>query len=222
MSRQKEILEELQTVITGKTLDALLPPLVFVLANGWLGLTGAIMGALGLSVVMMARRLIKKESLKYSLGGFLGVAIASGLAYWTQNAANYFISSAVTTGVLVLVAIITIVIDRPLALWASHLTRGWPMDWFMRADVKPAYRQVTWMWLLFFILRLMAQVGGLIQGDATQLFWVNTILGWPVTVVVLIASYVYGIWKLNQLGGPGVEEFMQNKPQPWKGQTRGF
>jgi hypothetical protein len=39
---------------------------------------------------------------------------------------------------------------------------------------------------------------------------------------VLAVSYVYGIWRLRKLGGPGVEEFESGKEPPWDGQTRGF
>jgi len=60
------------------------------------------------------------------------------------------------------------------------------------------------------------------RGDAAQLAWANTLLGWPVTILVLVISYIYGIWRLRKLGGPGVEEFTEGADPPWKGQTRGF
>lgn len=48
------------------------------------------------------------------------------------------------------------------------------------------------------------------------------LLGWPVTIVVLVLSYVYGIWRLRKLRGPGVDEFITGKQPPYRGQTRGF
>ncbi|HAS75007.1 MAG TPA: hypothetical protein DCS67_12755 [Clostridiales bacterium UBA8960] len=63
----------------------------------------------------------------------------------------------------------------------------------------------------------------LIKNDnVTGLFVVNTLLGLPITALVLIISYIYGVWRLKRLGGPGIEEHKQNTPKPWKGQTRGF
>jgi hypothetical protein len=47
-------------------------------------------------------------------------------------------------------------------------------------------------------------------------------LGWPAIIVVLSISYIYGIWRLNNLGGPGVDEFKDNKEPPWDGQKKGF
>jgi len=88
--------------------------------------------------------------------------------------------------------------------------------------VKPAYREVTWFWASFFLMRLGVQIIIFQQGDAFRLGWANTLLGWPVTIPVLILSYLYGIWRLRHLGGPGVQEFQVKKDPPWQGQTRGF
>jgi len=117
-----EISEELRSVISGKTLDAVFPPLVFLLANGLFGLIRA-------------------------------AAIAAGFALIANNAANYYFPKIITSA---------------------------------------------------------------------GLFLINTLLGFPVTIAVLVLSYVYGIWRLKQLGGPGIDEFRAHAPKPWRGQTRGF
>jgi hypothetical protein len=220
--RGKEILEELQSVLSAKTLDALLPPFVFVFANGFLGLDLAVALSLLFALVLGLVRLARKQTWQYALGGLLGVAAASGMAYVTRSAANYFLSAAVISGGLSLVAASSLIVGKPLAAWASHLTRGWPIDWFWRHDIKPAYREVTWLWTLFFLMRLSVQIVLLRAGDAVRLAWANLLLGWPVTLIVLVLSYVYGIWRLHSLGGPGVDEFQAGKEPPWRGQVRGF
>lgn len=118
--------------------------------------------------------------------------------------------------------LVSLMIGKPVAAWLSHLTRGWPLEWFWRADVKPAYREVTWIWALLIAARLGIQVYLFQRGDAAALAWANTLLGWPVTIAVLVLSYIYGIWRLRSLGGPGVHEFRAGKNPPWEGQTRGF
>lgn len=47
-------------------------------------------------------------------------------------------------------------------------------------------------------------------------------LGLPVTISVLVLSYIYGVWRLKKLGGPGIEEYRKKSPRPWKGQMKGF
>ncbi len=221
-TKGQEILEELKTVVSGKTIDALFPPLIFVLINAIFGLDIAVFTALGIALLLGFSRIARKQNWLYALGGFLGVTLASGLALLTQSAAGYFIPAIISSTLLVLAALGSLLIGKPLAAWASHLTRGWPLDWFWRNDVKPAYLEVTWLWAVFFSMRLVVQILLFQAGDAATLAWANTLLGWPVLIVVLIITYIYGIWRLRKLGGPGVEEYRAGKEPPWEGQKRGF
>lgn len=222
MVKKQEILEELRSVLAGRTFDALLPPLVYVIANAAFGLLIGAVIALAAALFIFLFRLFKKQDWKYALGGLLAVLLAVGLAYLTQNASSYFLPALFSGGILVLLVLVSLIIGKPLAAWISHLTRAWPLDWFWRSDVKPAYREVTMFWLLILAGRFALQLLLYLKGDATTLGWANTLLGWPVTIIVLVLSYVYGIWRLHQLKGPGVDEFMENKLPPYRGQTRGF
>ena len=222
MSKTNEISEELKSVLSGRTIDALLPPLVFVIVNGFFSLEIAIISALSLAVLLAGVRIIRRQSWYYALGGLLGVGLAAGLALLTRNAASYFLPTIVGSGLMVLVTLVSLFIGKPLAAWLSHLTRGWPLDWFWRKDVRPAYQEVTWLWALLLAMRLGVQVVFYQRGDAATLGWANILLGWPVTIGVLVVSYIYGIWRLRRLGGPGVHEFRDGTAPPWEGQTRGF
>jgi hypothetical protein len=221
-NKSQEIWEELKSVLSGKTFDAILPPIIYAIVDAIFGLPVAVIAAVGVALLLGVVRLLRKQAWQYAFGWLIAVGIAAGLALLTQNAANYFIPGLISSGVLLVLAMLSLVVGKPLAAWASHLTRGWPLDWFWRTDVKPAYREVTWMWLLFIAGRFVIQLSLFQQGQTGQLAWANTLLGWPVTIVVLVVSYIYGIWRLRKLGGPGVEEYQAGKEPPWKGQTRGF
>lgn len=222
MNKGKEILEELTSVLSGKTLDAIVPPLVFVIVNSMFGLTSAIIIALILSSTFALFRIIRKQSGIYALFGTLGILLAGTFAYLADNATNYFLPGIVTNAFILILTVITLILDKPLAAYASHLTRGWRLDWFWRKDVKPAYREVTYMWSLFFLVRTIIQVTLFLSDNVDALVWANTIMGLPVTIVVLTVSYVYGIWRLRNLKGPGIDEYLENKTAPFRGQTRGF
>jgi hypothetical protein len=218
----KELWSELTSVLSGSTLDALLPPVVFVVVNGIWGLGIAVVVAVSLAAGLAIVRLLRKQPWFYALGGLLGVGLAAGLAYLTQNAVNYFLPAIAGSVLFLVIALVSLVVGKPLAAWASHLTRGWPLDWFWREDIKPAYREVTWIWAAFFALRLALQLVLFQSGETAALAWANVLLGWPVTILILLISYLYGIWRLKKLGGPGVDEFETGKEPPWDGQTRGF
>lgn len=220
--RIKVISEELKWVISGKTFDALLPPLLFAIVNGRYQLTVASILAIALAVLLGIIRLARKQPVRYAVGGLTGVVLASGIAYFSNNAANFYLPKIATSALLVLAALVSIVMGKPMAALTSHLTRGWDLDWYWRKDVKPAYQEVTILWFLFFLLRLVLQIILFRRGDVVALAWTNTLLGMPVTIAGLILSYLYGIWRLRKLKGPSVEEHREGKPQPWEGQTRGF
>lgn len=218
----REILDELKSVLSGKTIDALIPPLVFVIINGLLGLMAASFISVLTALGFVARSLLKKRELKYAIGGLLGVLTAVGFAYLSGNATNFFIPQIISSSFMVLLSLGTLVIGKPLAAWLSHLTRGWPIDWFMRKDVKPAYREVTVIWTILLAFRLFIQILLFKGRNLGQIFWVNTLMGTPATIAILVLSYIYGIWRLQKLEGPGVDEYIEGKEKPWRGQKKGF
>lgn len=219
---KKEIMEELHSIFLHKTFDALLPPLIYGVSNAIWGLQTAVILAVATALINFSRRIIREENWKYSLAGLIGVIFASSLAYLSNNASNYFIPALTSSSLFLLASVITLLLGKPLAAWASHLSRGWPLDWFWRDDVKPAYREVTILWAFYFAFRLSIQLRIFFSEAVLNLAWVNIILGWPAIIVVLSISYIYGIWRLNNLGGPGVDEFKEGKAPPWDGQKKGF
>ena len=221
-SKLAEILGELKSVLSGRTFDAILPPLLYGLLNGKFGLTLAAVAAGGVAFAFFLYRLAKRQNWAYALVGLAGVALATGLALITREASAYYLPGILYSALLVLLLIISLVVSKPLAAWASHLARGWPLAWFWLPSIRPAYLEVTIFWLVFFLARLVIQISLYQQGQTVSLAWANMLLGWPVTIVVLVLSYVYGIWRLRKLRGPGVDEFITGKQPPYRGQTRGF
>ena len=221
-SKNKEILEELQSVLKGSTLDAVFSPLLFALLNAWFSLSIAFFGALSLASGTTLIRVLNKQKGVYAIGGVIGVAIAGGFALLANNATNFFLPGIISNLFLLLVMLVSLMIGKPLAALASHLTRGWTLSWFWRKDIKPAYTEVTLMWLILFVLRSGLQIYLFLQNSVVELVWINTLLGFPFTVGVLVLSYVYGLFRLKQLKGPGIEEYNEHQQPPYKGQTRGF
>jgi len=209
-------------VVSGKTFDALLPPLVFVLVNSISRLETAAIAAVIFALLIGFLRLLLRQTLSYAFGGLAMVILAAAIAFLTRDAANYFIPAITSSALLLIATLASLLVGKPLAAWASHLTRGWPLNWFWRSDVKPAYIEVTWFWVLILLGRLVIQILLYLAGDAARLAWANILLGWPVTIPILILTYIYGLWRLRRLGGPGVDEFRTGKEPPWEGQKRGF
>jgi hypothetical protein len=219
-----ELLQEFRTIFSGRTntVDTIIPPLLYALVNLLAGLLPATLSALGLAALLTLLRLARKQSWLYAFSGLVLTLFAAGLAWFSQNAASFFLPDLISSALLLAAALLSIWVGKPLAAWSSHLTRAWPKEWYWLPNIGPAYTEVTWMWAAFIAVRLAAQYALFQQGNTSLLGWANVLLGWPVTVVVLIISYLYGIWRLAKLAGPSVEEFISHQPAPWKGQKRGF
>lgn len=218
----KDIGDELKQFLSGKTIDALIPPIIYIIGNNLFGLIEGVILALSVAVILGVRRLFKKQSILYALGGIGGVALASGFALIADNAANYFLPKIIGSGALFLISIVSVFIGKPLAAVISHISRSWDWEWFKRDDIKPAYREVTIVWSILFLLRMSLQIFLYKRGNLSELGWASILLGFPATLTVLILTLVYGVWRLKKLGGPGIDEFQEGKNPPWKGQRKGF
>jgi hypothetical protein len=215
-----ELMEEFRTVLSGRRnlLDSVIPPLVFLLLNALFGFSVAVGGALALALGLTVLRLVKGQPPGYALGGLVGVLLALLLG----RAEGYFLRDIISAAGIALAALASVVARRPLVAWTSHLARGWPWAWYWHPKVRPAYAEVTLAWGIFFALKALLQWALLQRETAGLLSVINVILGWPATIVLLVASYLYGTWRLRNLGGPSVEEFEQDAEPPWEGQQRGF
>ncbi|NMA50215.1 MAG: DUF3159 domain-containing protein [Tissierellia bacterium] len=78
-------------------IDAIFSPIVYVIGNKFFGLQWGMILALSLATILAIKRIVKKESYIYALGGMAGVFIATGFAYLAGNAANYFLPRVITS-----------------------------------------------------------------------------------------------------------------------------
>lgn len=206
----------------GTLADSVIPPVVFLIVNALLGFDYAMWSSLALSLVIAALRLLRGQSLKYAVGGLGGVVLAILIARLLDRAEGYFLPTIITGVLTVILCGASVLVGRPLVAWTSYFARRWPLDWYWHPKVRPAYSEVTLAWMVFSALKLTLQIL-LFQGaQAGTLAIVNVITGWPTTVVLLALSYIYGLWRLQNLKGPSVEEFRENADPPWSGQRRGF
>lgn len=224
MSRSGEILAELRHVVFAnqRWLDSLLPPLIFVLINAVFGLGIALISALVAASLIAFYRIVLQQPWRNALGGIAAVLFAGLVAKLVGGAEGYFLPGILSGVLTVLISLVSIILKKPLVAWTSFLTRRWPLPWYWHPKVRPAYSEVTFVWALFFALRTFFQYALFQRQSVGALGIVQLLTGWPALILLLVASYLYGTWRLKKLGGPSVDEFIAGQPPPWKGQQRGF
>ena len=223
--KTRELLEEFRSVMSGRVgwVDSFISPLLFLILNALLGFEVALWGSLASAAIITAFRLLKRQPLRYALGGFGGVLLAVLIARLAGGAQGFFLPGIISGFFTTLLCLVSIVLKRPMVAWTSFLTRRWPLAWYWHPRVRPAYSEVTLIWGVFFGLRALVQFQ-LFQQEATGtlLGVVQLVTGWPALIILLIVSYLYGLWRLQNLAGPSVEEFKSGVEPPWVGQKRGF
>jgi hypothetical protein len=220
----KQMLEDMQQIFLerNKLLDTILPPFVFMTANTLWGLLPALWLALGIGLLIMVVRITKRQSLLFALSGFAGILLAVLIAWQLSQAAGYFLPNIVINAAIILLGLISLIADRPVLAWMSSAAHKWPRDWYWHPDVLPAYREVTIGWGVFLSLRLLLQMYFYRINAVNMLGTFQVLTGPPATIVLLMISYFYGVWRLKHLQGPGVEEFEMGLPPPWSGHKGGF
>ncbi len=224
MASLKELLEELKLVFSGRNsiIDAAIPPVIFIIINATIRFMPAVWISLGAAVVVILLRLMRRQPIRNALGG-LGAALAAVLLVFLLNSSEAFFLPTIVNGALMVVVLsASVLLKRPAVAWTSHLTRRWPLDWYWHPKVRPAYSEVSLIWVVYSTIKLTIQIYLYQNRMVDELAVFNLTSGWPTLIILLISSYIYGLKRLSGLKGPSVEEYMRDAPPPWEGQKRGF
>jgi len=163
-----------------------------------------------------------KQSVVYSLAGFGGVVLAAVFVLVSGSETGFYLPGLITTALIIVTAVVSVLFNRPMVAWTSILTRRWPREWYWHPRVLPAYNEVTIIWAVAFAAQLGLEYWFYQREALNSLGIARLLFGWPFTIVLLVVSYLYGLWRLANLQGPSVEEFKAGAEPPWEGQQRGF
>jgi hypothetical protein len=225
MAKIQELGDELRSVLSGRAsrlVDSFLPLLIFLVFTPLFGVDISLIAAITCAALFAMIRILRRESLVYSLGGLGGVLLAAVFVFLSGSERGFFLPGLISGSITVILCIVSVALNRPLVAWTSFVARRWPLNWYSHPKVLPAYNEVTILWGVAFAARLGFEYW-LYQQDAIDaLGAARILLGWPFIIALLLITYIYGTWRLRNLAGPSVEEFKQSKTPPWESQQRGF
>ena len=215
----KEELKELNFNQEG-VFDSVIAPLFFVVVNNFIDLNKAILYTGVLLLILLLYRLLKKQNLKFVFYGLIGTLGALLLARIQGSASGFFIPGIIRDIAIALVGLVSILIKKPFTIYSSKAIRKWPQEWYLHEQVRPAYTRVAIIWTFYLFLKGGLQV---IFFDSPEiLVTIKLLLSNQTTLVLLVITYIIGQNKLQSLGGPSVDEFINATPPPWESQQKGF
>ena len=107
--------------------DATVPTLTFVVANGIAGLRAGIWAAVAAAVVIFVLRMARRESTQQAVSGLFGVAVAVAIAAVSGEARNFYAPGIIRNAVIGVVLLVSVLVRWPLVgviaefLAPSHL-----------------------------------------------------------------------------------------------------
>lgn len=217
-----EIKEEVKDLIPNNegVFDAVIAPVFFVALANFVDLNIAIFSTGGLLVIFLIYRKLRKQDIRFVFYGLLGSAFALFLARLQGSASGFFLPGIVRDGAISLMGLISIIIGRPFTIYSSKTFRKWPKDWYFHPKVKPAYTKVAFIWAIYLGIKSGLQI--YFFENPEILVAIKLATSNQSTLVLLVLSYIVGQRSLKNLSGPSVDEFINNSPEPWTSQQKGF
>uniref|UniRef100_UPI0009FBB22E DUF3159 domain-containing protein n=1 Tax=Saccharomonospora iraqiensis TaxID=52698 RepID=UPI0009FBB22E len=184
--------ESLADLLGGRrgAVDATLPPVAFVLA--W-SLTGSSIGwgaaaAVGVSVLVGAVRLVRREKVRAVLLSLAGVTVAALIAVRTGDPEDFFLPQLLANVASALVWAVSILVRRPLLGVVVGAVLGQRMRWRRDRDLLRAYSRASWVWVGQYLLRVLVFGALWLAGEVVALGTARVLLSWPLVAATLAAS----------------------------------
>lgn len=172
--------------------DMTLPGLVFIVVftitknvavSSW--------SAVGLTLVPVAWRLWRRETLKHALGGLLGVGIGAFIAIESGKPQNFYLSSMIYGLVLLVVYAVSALVRWPLIGVMLGPVLGENMTWRTQNPGRlSAYTKATWVWVALFALRALILFPLYWAGQVTWLGVAKIALGVPPWLVAIYLNWL--------------------------------
>jgi hypothetical protein len=182
--------------------EALLPGLLFV---SWFTVTRDLQGSLVASLVaagvLVTARVAMRSNVTQSVSGLIGVAICAWAASRTGEAVDFYAPGfLLNAGYAVVYALSTLRFPKvgPVPAWGPFPVIGLligplvgeGLAWRRDPRRLRAYRQVTWLWVGMFVLRLLVQLPLYFAGAVGALGVARLAMGVPLFAVTAWLSWL--------------------------------
>lgn len=173
-------------------IESVLPPTAFVVAYTASGQDTNIAAAVAVvaGVLLCGSRLVRGQTVRYALGGLVGVALAAFVVRRSGRAEDFFLPGLLLNAGYAAAYLVSILIRWPLiGVIVAALTQrggGWRKD---PVEVR-AFTRATWVWVGLFLLRLAVQLPLYLAGAVVALGVARVAMGVPLFAVGAYLSWL--------------------------------
>lgn len=167
-----------------------LPVVILVPVSTAFGLLPALIAALSVAAGILVWRLVRRDSVKPALAGFLGVGISALIAWIVGASKGYFLLGIWMSLVWATVFAVSVLIRRPIVGYVWSWVNGHDRSWRRSRRAVLAFDAATLTWVLVFGARFVVQ-HHLYDADRTGWLGVARIaMGWPLAAIGALVTYL--------------------------------
>lgn len=165
------------------------PVFVFVATSSALGLPQAVAASVGVAAAILIWQLVRREPLRSSMFGFVGIAASAGLAAFTGESRDFFLPGIWGALLFASVLMISLLIGRPAAGYMWAWATGNDNTWRRIPKARTAFTLVTLAMAVISGSRFAVQ-GHLYATNQTEwLALARVAMGWPLFAVTALLVY---------------------------------
>lgn len=176
------------------TVEAAVPILAFLTVWWWRGefvgddnaLRQSLIAAGAVMLVLVAVRIVQRQTLQHVFAGVVGLAIAAALALRTGNASDVFLPGILYNLVLAVVFGLSVVLRWPVLGLAYGGLTGDVTGWRSRPEVVRLFQRLTAVFVASYAIRVAVQLPLYLAGSVTLLGIAKLVLGWPLLALVVV------------------------------------
>lgn len=185
--------EKILAALGGKKglLDSGLPALVFLIAfNITKEIQTSTYFALGLSLLLTAVRLAKRETIQHAVSGVIGVAICAWLSNRTGKAEDFYLPGLWTNVIYGIAYALSALLRWPVIGVMVGPLIGENFRWRKDPLRTRVYVKATWLWVALFASRLIVQYPLYVSGNVNALGTARLIMGYPFFIATAWATWL--------------------------------
>jgi hypothetical protein len=168
------------------TVEAAVPTAAFAIV--WMA-TRQLELALGVSIgaaaVLLAARLVQRQTLQFVLTSMIGIAVAAFFALRSGKAEDAFLPGIMYNAVVAAAVIFSIIVRWPFIGFLIGSVTGDPTGWRKDPAILRLCTKLTWLFVLPNVIRVAVQWPIYLTGNVGLLAAAKIALGWPLFVGAL-------------------------------------
>lgn len=153
-------------------------------------LAPALWAAIGVTLVLLVLRIVRKEPVRQALSGVFVVGISAVIAIATGRATNFFAVGIVIQILYAIAYLVSLVTRWPLVGVIVGPLLGEGMAWRKDPPRRRAYWWCSLIWLGVFVLRTAVQLPLYLNDKTLELGVAKIAMGWPLFVLAGLASWL--------------------------------